>query len=644
MSISGTQQGALIRPIAEAAGAISFIERSRIYRSGAEIRLNDALLQHAAGPSFKAVGITTTVRNYTIIDVVLDAATGLLFQDQIVIPETSYFPGEQAGRDSTLHRNELVRLDVMEDIIIGFNNAHWGYQHWLTQCIPAIDWALRQQRTRDVRLALPPLAPWQENILDVLGYSQIQRITLKPNTFYHFPHVEYSAFLNGATSFGVCLSARDTALRILDRLPSTKPPYPILFVPCSNPYYGAIRNEDEVTDVLRRRGVHVVDPSLGTGERINLFRHADVVIGPLGQGLSDILFCKPGALLWEWMPEHHQNASFNRLAQAAGVDYWGDLFKSDPIAEAPGRWLVDVDTVTHRLFEISQRLALRAAGTNGTASRHPGNHAVGKPIEELMLAFESLGDNCEFGLVQRHAGVEPLGLLRFAGMSLRKLVVALELKFDGLGSIDTVTICPAGEPGRRELMVHETFLDTRYHTFILEGEIDASELREREAKRLGFLRRKMLEDLAVGEKIWVWRELGMTDPTRLQPLLNVLRILGPNILLWVVGADDDHQSGTVERLDHDFIKGYVERLAPYENATDIRPISWFEVCQQAHDLIFPDQEQPVLTEQLVVPPTGPLSAMEFLTRNQAVAQPVAPERVAESAPRFRRIWNRLGFR
>jgi hypothetical protein len=28
---------------------------------------------------------------------------------------------------------------------------------------------------------------------------------------------------------------------------------------------------------------------------------------------------------------------------------------------------------------------------------------------ELMLNFESIGDSCEFGLVQRMAGAEPLG-------------------------------------------------------------------------------------------------------------------------------------------------------------------------------------------------------------------------------------------
>ena len=613
------REDVLTRPIAAAARAIGYVERARLHRSHAVTRLSDALLRHPASPQLQSVGVTATVRNYKLPNVVLDADTGLLFQDRLLIPETSYFAPADAGSDRNTHRAGLVRLEDGEDIIIGYNQAHWGYQHWLTQCLPAIDWSLRQQRARGVRLMLPPLAPWQEDTLDILGYNHVPRVTVKSGTFYLLPHAEYSDFLNGTTSFGVCPSVRDTARRLLNRLPPVRSPHPILFVPCSNPYYGTIRNEEEVTDLLRRRGAYVVDQRLSTAERINLFRQADIVIGPLGQGLADILFSKPGTLLWEWMPEHHQNPSINRLAQAAEADYWGDLFESDPVPETPGRWVVDVDTVTRRFSEISQRLALRAAGTE-RASMPQYRHADGKPIDELMLAFESLGDNCEFGLVQRHAGVEPLGLLRFAGMSLGNLVAALGRRFEGLGNVATVTVYPTGDVGHREFMVHETSLDTRYHTFISEHEIDAEELRAREAKRLGFLRRKLLDDLAAGEKIWVWREWAMTDAARLQPLLDVLRSLGPNVLLWVVAADDGHPPGTVERLDRYFIKGYVERLAPYENAADIRPFSWFEVCENAFKLCYPDcgRPEPEAAIPLAEPPH--LSAMQFLLENQAIAR------------------------
>jgi hypothetical protein len=573
------------RPIAQAAASSLYFERVRVHRSRAEIRLNDAQFRQPSGALFQAAGVTAKVLSYTIADAVLDADTGVLFQDQLEIPETAYFLPAGASRDWVVPDKELVRLNDGEDFVIGYNNAHGGYQHWLTQCVPSIDWALRQPRTRPVRLVVPALQSWQQDILDILGYGQVPRLTLKPNTRYHLPRVEYCEFLNGSTSFSVCRSGRDTARRILDRLPPAPARHPVLFVPCSNPYYGTIRDEASVIDLFRERGACILDRRLSTAERINLFRNARVVIGPMGQGLTDVVFCQPGTLLWEWVPRQHLNASINRLAQAAEVDYWGDLLESAPGSQTR-QWLVDVATITRRLSEIAERQPVDARASA------PDPHIAGPPIDEVMLAFESLGDNCEFGLVQRHAGVEPLGLLRFAGMPLGRLVTALRSKFAGLGTTDTVTVFPAGDQGRRELMVHETSLDTKYHTWILEGDIEPEKLREREAVRLRFLRRKMLEDLAAGEKIWVWRQFGMTDRAQLQPLLTALRGLGPNILFWVVAADDDHPAGTVERLEPDLIKGYVERLAPYSNATDIRPVSWFEVCEKTYNLCHADPVQP----------------------------------------------------
>jgi Glycosyltransferase 61 len=633
MSASDAQQNTTSRPIAEAAWAVGYFEQSRIHRSRAETRLGEALLRHDGGRFFQAAGVSATVRNYSIANATFDADTGLLFQDRLLIPETSYFVPKEANGS---HRAGVVSLDNSEDIVIGFNNAHAGYQHWLTQCVPAIDWSLRQKRTKPVRVLLPVLAPWQEEILNLLGHGSIPRLTLRPNMLYTLSNVEYSEFLNGSTGFSICLSVRDTARRLVERLPVTQRSPQVLYVPCTNPYYGTIRNEDEVIELLRRRGVVVVDQErLPAPDRMSLFRNADVVIGPLGQALSDVLFCRPGALLWEWMPRHFQNASFNCLAQAAEVDYWGDLFESvgpavsDPAG--PREWLVDVNLLARRLSQISSRLAIKAA----QIALPPSPSVAGKPIEDVLLAFESLGDNCEFGLVQRQARIEPLGLFRFTGMSLPKMVAALGAKLDGIGTTETIKVYPAGE--NREYMVHETWLDTRYHTWISEGQIDPEELRKREAKRLSFLRRKMLEDLAVGEKIWVWREGGLTDPAYLQPLLRVLRGFGPNILLWVVPADEDHPAGTVERLDRDFIRGYVERLAPYENAGDIRPLSWFETCENALNLCRPEPAPPEMTAAL---PQRPSSAMEFLALNQAPAR-LAPTAVpAKRGGLFRWLWRR----
>jgi hypothetical protein len=57
----------------------------------------------------------------------------------------------------------------------------------------------------------------------------------------------------------------------------------------------------------------------------------------------------------------------------------------------------------------------------------------------LVRRFRALGDNCEFGLVQRHCGAEPIDLLRFAGLHipiedrLAALTKAVTVGFEGLG-------------------------------------------------------------------------------------------------------------------------------------------------------------------------------------------------------------------
>ncbi len=64
---------------------------------------------------------------------------------------------------------------------------------------------------------------------------------------------------------------------------------------------------------------------------------------------------------------------------------------------------------------------------------------------ELLCHFESLGRNCEFGFVQRLSGAEPMGLLRFAGMSFDALVQALNTRFAGIAEPGNFTVWLDGD-------------------------------------------------------------------------------------------------------------------------------------------------------------------------------------------------------
>jgi hypothetical protein len=56
-----------------------------------------------------------------------------------------------------------------------------------------------------------------------------------------------------------------------------------------------MHNEDEIARRLTAKGFHVIEPgSLSLEEQISLFKGAEHVVGSVGAGMTNIVFCKPG--------------------------------------------------------------------------------------------------------------------------------------------------------------------------------------------------------------------------------------------------------------------------------------------------------------------------------------------------------------
>ena len=157
----------------------------------------------------------------------------------------------------------------------------------------------------------------------------------------------------------------------------------------------------------------------------------------------------------------------------------------------------------------------------------------------------------------------------------------------------------SGEP--REYVLQDRAYGLVFHTFIHEGQAVESELIEQQAARLLFLRRKLLEDLAEGEKIFVVKRNGeITEPEALA-LHAALRRHGPNTLLYVVQGDSEHPLGTVERVAPGLLRGYVDRFAPPSNAHDLSLGAWLAVCVNAGRIVGKKVEEQV-SEMLSVNP------------------------------------------
>ena len=207
---------------------------------------------------------------------------------------------------------------------------------------------------------------------------------------------------------------------------------------------------------------------------------------------------------------------------------------------------------------------------------------TGLSLTELATRFESIGDNCEFGLVQRRCDTEPLGLLRFSGAFSHDIVRGIEQGFDGIGEPADIAPRLEGKAGRREYMIHERKYGLVYHSFVYEGERDPDLLRQQEATRLKFLRRKFVEEMEAGEKIFVFRREGAVPEAEIMPLFLALNREGPNTLLWVAPEEPGHPSGTVEVLMNGLLKGYINRFAPGDNAHDFSFEGWVALCANAY--------------------------------------------------------------
>lgn len=207
---------------------------------------------------------------------------------------------------------------------------------------------------------------------------------------------------------------------------------------------------------------------------------------------------------------------------------------------------------------------------------------TGLSARALLENFESLGHNCEFGLLQRHLGAEPLDLLRFAGLSLNDLLAALRDDFARIGE-NLALIAHPTDDGRREYIIRDEHYRIGFHSFFTTDQASAEEVREKHLLRLKTTRRFLLERLQSGERICVFQRPGQIARGHALVLLNLLQARGPNALLYV-DQDPRMPSGTVEQVGHGLFHGKLDRMAPARDAGNVDILGWLSTCANAYIL------------------------------------------------------------
>ena len=301
-----------------------------------------------------------TIRGYQIRDAMADGGFLGLWNKDGFLNGTHYITSpEDLGRLRVPDENIVDRL-ADSTVAIGCNHIHRNYFHWLTQALPAIDHALgRRDRDRDVVLALPVLNAWQEESLKLLGHDAVRRVTLDdPAKFHRFSKVEYSDLLRGGASFKPSVVTGHTYGRLRHAVQRLRLDGRRIYVARTDTTRRPLVNESAVIDEMRRRGFEILEPGcLSMRDQIRTFREADFVVGPHGAGMTNIVFCEPGTIVYELLPAYYTNACFAALGLTCQLRYWTDGFESqlsdDPdLSNRP--WTLDMDILRRRLDEIER--------------------------------------------------------------------------------------------------------------------------------------------------------------------------------------------------------------------------------------------------------------------------------------------------
>lgn len=202
---------------------------------------------------------------------------------------------------------------------------------------------------------------------------------------------------------------------------------------------------------------------------------------------------------------------------------------------------------------------------------------------QLMLRFQSLGEGCEFGAVQRHFGAEPPDLLRWSTLEFDGLVAALNARLDQFGERANSDLIVAADG---EYLVQDKRWMLAVHTFRFAGQVDGDTVLGETCERIKSTCGAFLAALAAAEQVFVYHCAGL-DADQLDRLHHALRAFGPVRLLCVQPAAPtapthfQGRAGELIALGADRHVGFVERLGTKgpSGRWDIAYEDWLSICE-----------------------------------------------------------------
>lgn len=289
---------------------------------------------------------------------------------------------------------------------------------------------------------------------------------------------------------------------------------------------------------------------------------------------------------------HCEDLLFDRAHVALKTERWDEAVAQFEalVRRRPAR--AEAKPLLARARAERAQAELEAGEAQGTYT--PERQDVGlvqdPAARQILLDFESLGQDCEFGLVQRHFGAEPLGLFRWTFTTPVRLQQALDQSLEGLGEAKQTSISLWDD---YEYKISDSVWNFNFHTWISRHEADRDDVYRKMCRRIGFLKGKFLEDLSLGRKTFVLKSFD-TGPDEVRALLAALRTFGPAHILWVRSLEMDtllaqrRRSGELEEVEPGLYAGYISNFGNRPSGPwQIDFQGWVDLCRKVLDIRSP---------------------------------------------------------
>jgi hypothetical protein len=210
---------------------------------------------------------------------------------------------------------------------------------------------------------------------------------------------------------------------------------------------------------------------------------------------------------------------------------------------------------------------------------------------DLLSAFESIGDNCEFGLIQKIHGIDEGSLLKWARiLDVNHLIKLLANNFKDLYLFDNIL-------PRWDDMVEDKEYGFWFHSdlrseivngerrWLIESEEERRQIFEAEYQKRLHLVDKLRINLSTDAKIFVFKmnaDVGDEDVFRLSQALGKY---GKTRLLYVRQSHGAETPLGVTPLSEGLWRATIPRFAPYWPVENFLPGAWEKLCEETYGII-----------------------------------------------------------